>query len=142
MVATWSADCNKIHTEHASTFSLAILETKAAPTVWSSESLLRRQLIVTEGRGVGQGAISRNPNVYKDVKTNYQPSGGSLCLVFPGGLFLGSYIDSGALDVDGVGDIDVPPEGLTDTESIMEKDKHIPDPIDLLAYGYKCRKNN
>ena len=23
-----------------------------------------------------------------------------------------------------------------------EKDKHIPDPIDLLAYGYKCRKNN
>ena len=53
MVATWSADYNKIHTEHVSTFSLAILETKAAPTVWSSESLLRRQLIVTEGRGVG-----------------------------------------------------------------------------------------
>ena len=53
MVATWSADYNKIHTEHASTFSLAILETKAAPTVWSSESLLRRQLIVTAGRGVG-----------------------------------------------------------------------------------------
>lgn len=23
-----------------------------------------------------------------------------------------------------------------------EKDKHIPDAIDLLAYGYKCRKNN
>ena len=39
-----------------------------------------------------------------------QPSGGFLCLVFPGGLFLGSDIDFGALDVDGdgAGDIDVP----------------------------------
>ena len=55
MVATWSADYKqkyKIHSEHTSTFSLAILETKAAPTVWSSKSLLR-QLIVTAGRGVG-----------------------------------------------------------------------------------------
>ena len=50
-----------------------------------------------------------------------QPSGAFLCLVFPGELFLGSNIDFGALDVDvdGAGDIDVPPEGLTDTESVM-----------------------
>lgn len=46
---------------------------------------------------------------------------GFLGPLFPRGLFLGSNIDSGALYVAAVcvGDIDVPPDGLTDTESIM-----------------------
>ena len=53
------------------------------------------------------------------LSVTHQPSGCSLLPLCPGGTSLGSNIVSGALDDDAECDTDVPPDGLTDTESIM-----------------------